>query len=226
MWAGYDSYLTAARDILGLRLPEYEKYTAWEQCAIEGGFRIMHDEFCMVSDFPEHILIDAQNRPHCDDGPSHRWRDGWSLYHVHGVRVPDWLIESPQELSATKIDAETNAEVRRVMLDRFGAERYMRETDAKVVAQLGHDHPMIGLRDARLILRDIPDDEPIVMVDCVNSSPEPDGSYRRYMLRVQPDAYNGAASTDVMAAMASTWRNADGSLLFKRPQDYRPEVET
>ena len=85
---------------------------------------------------------------------------------------------------------------------------------------------MIGLRDARLIRRDIPDDEPIVMVDCVNSSPEPDGSFRRYMLRVQPDAYDGAASTDVLAAMASTWRNADGSLLFKRPDQYQPEVET
>ena len=226
MWAGYDSYVTAARDVLGLRLQEHKKYKTWEQCAIEGGFRTMHDEFCMVSDFPERILVDAQNRPHCDNGPSHRWRDGWSLYHVHGVRVPDWLIESPQELSAAKIDAETNAEIRRVMLDRFGTERYMRETNAEVVAQLGHDHPMIGLRDARLIRRDIPDDEPIVMVDCVNSSPEPDGSFRRYMLRVQPDAYDGAASTDVLAAMASTWRNADGSLLFKRPDQYQPEVET
>lgn len=79
MWAAWECYLTSARDILGLRLPAHEKYDAWERAAIHGGYRYMHEEFCMVSDFPEVLEVDAQNRPHCDSGPSHRWRDGWSL---------------------------------------------------------------------------------------------------------------------------------------------------
>ena len=86
MWAAYECYLTAYRDVLGLKLPIYDKYRAWEQTAIHGGFRIMHKEFCIVSDFPEFIKIDEQNRPHCATGPSHRWRDGWELFHLHGVR--------------------------------------------------------------------------------------------------------------------------------------------
>lgn len=93
MWAALPSYLSAARDILGLRLPEHEKYRFWEEAAIHGGFRVMHEKFCIVSDFPEILTVDEQNRPHNETGPSHRWRDGWELYHWHGVRVPkEWIV--------------------------------------------------------------------------------------------------------------------------------------
>jgi hypothetical protein len=152
--------------------------------------------------------------------------DGWAIYAVHGVRVPEQVVMRPQSLAIAQIDGEANAEVRRVMLDLFGAEHYMRESGAQIVAQLPDSYPMLGLRDAKLLRRDVPNDEPIVMVDCVNSSAEPDGSHRRYMLRVDPTAYDGLASRDVLAAMASTWRNPDGSLTFKRPDDYRPAAET
>ncbi|MGK4422445.1 DUF6745 domain-containing protein, partial [Klebsiella pneumoniae] len=38
----------------------------------------------------------------------------------------------------------------------------------------------------RLYRRNVPDDEPIVMVELVNASPELDGSLKTYMLRVPP----------------------------------------
>ncbi len=31
-------------------------------------------------------MVDDRGQPHCDDGPSHRWRDGFEIYHLHGVR--------------------------------------------------------------------------------------------------------------------------------------------
>lgn len=180
MWAGYDAYLTAARDILGLRLPVHEKYAAWERCAINGGFRIMHEKFCMVCDFPERILIDSRNRPHCDDGPSHRWRDGWSLYHVHGVRIPFHLrhvVESPERITVAEIESERNAEVRRVMIERYGQRRYLVDSGAELV---GTDS------FGSLYRKTITDDEPLVMVKVKNSTPEPDGSIKDYFIRVPP----------------------------------------
>lgn len=112
MWAGYECYLTACRDILGLELREHAAYAYWEQAAIHGGFRVMHEEFCMVSDFPEFILKDDENRPHCETGPSHRWRDGWSLYHWHGVRVPARWIEDRDSLDPSEVLKESNVELR------------------------------------------------------------------------------------------------------------------
>jgi len=133
MWPSYDCYLTAGRDVLGLKLPAHEKYQAWEQCAIHGGFRWMHEEFCMVSDFPEILKKDDQNRPHAEGGPSHRWRDGWEIYFWHGVKVSRQIIMAPETLTIDQVRKEENAEVRRVMIERMGWERFCNMAELKVI---------------------------------------------------------------------------------------------
>ncbi len=133
MWAGYECYLTAARDILGLRLPEYEKYKYWEQAAIHGGFRVMHPEFCIVSDFPEVIKVDNQNRPHGENGPSHRWRDGWALYHWHGVKIPAEWIEEKDKLTAKTALTWENVEQRRAACEILGWDKILVELNAKTI---------------------------------------------------------------------------------------------
>lgn len=229
MWAGWSCFLGAARDVIGLRLPEHKVFKFYETAAAEGGFRVMHEEFCMVSDFPKTILMDSENRPHCDDGPSHEWRDGWKLWHIHGVRIPfekRHIVEHPETITCAEIDAEENAEIRRVMIDRFGADRYLKETNSVVVDSASETHPVVGIRTARLLRKDVADDEPIIMLDMLNSTPEPDGTTKRYMIRIDPNAYGGKAGKDCVAAMASTYRYADGSMLFKTPADYAPEFES
>ena len=226
MWGQYDSYLTAFRGVIGLRLPEHDRYAAWEACAINGGFRVMHKEFCIVSDFPLFLKKDEANRPHCDDGPSHMWRDGWALWYIHGVVVTEQIVLRPETLTVEQIREEPNAEVRRIMLDRFGVSRYIKESGARVVCEYGGDHPLKGLRTARLMRVDVKDDEPIIMLDMLNSTPESDGSTKRYWIRIDPAAYGGRASSDCLAAMASTYRLPNGDLLFRRPRDYQPLVET
>ena len=151
MWAAWPCYLGACRDILGLRLPEHEKYAAWEQAAIHGGFRVMHPEFCVVSDFPERLLIDEQHRPHCEDGPSHRWRDGWSLYHWHGVRVPAEWIEQRATIDPSEIIRHENAEVRRAGTEIIGWARIAEALGARVIE--ADPDPEIG----EVIEMDLPD---------------------------------------------------------------------
>ncbi|MFG1399937.1 DUF6745 domain-containing protein, partial [Roseixanthobacter pseudopolyaromaticivorans] len=142
MWAAYDSYLTAMRDIIGLQLPEHRAYASWEQAAIEGGFRVMHPEFCIVSDFPEFIRIDDQRRPHCENGPSHRWRDGWSLYHWHGTRIPAEWIEQKDRLTAQAALSQTNLELRRAAIEIVGWHHVLRDLGAKVIDE--HPDPHCG----------------------------------------------------------------------------------
>jgi hypothetical protein len=141
-WAQYDSYLTAMRDILGLRLPEHANYKYWEEAAIHGTFRVMHEKFCIVSDFPEVLKIDDQNRAHGQDGPSHKWRDGWSLYHWHGVAVPEHWIMNKETLSAKEAITWTNIEQRRAACEILGWAKILQELDAKVINEDGD--PEIG----------------------------------------------------------------------------------
>lgn len=133
MWAYYDCYLSAFRDVLGLKLPIFPQFDAWEKCSIEGGFRWMHKEFCIVSDFPEILKVDEENRPHCDDGPSHRWRDGWELWYIHGVKVNRRIVMEPGSLTIAQVRQEENAEVRRVMIERIGWDRFCVEAKLKVI---------------------------------------------------------------------------------------------
>ena len=137
MWAAADSYLTAARDVLGLRLPQHEAYAAWEQAAIHGGFRVMHEDFCIVSDFPEVLRVDKESRPHCENGPSHRWRDGWSLYHWHGVRVPDHWIEDRENLDPAEVLRAENVEQRAAGAAIVGWPKMLSVLQAKVVDDSG-----------------------------------------------------------------------------------------
>ncbi len=133
MWAAWDCYLTAARDVLGLKLPAFENFAHWEAAAIHGGFRVMHAEFCMVSDFPEAIRVDSSGRPHCETGPSHRWRDGWSLYHWHGVRVPAHWIEDRESLDPGEVLREPNVERRAAGCQIIGWGRMAAELDRRII---------------------------------------------------------------------------------------------
>jgi hypothetical protein len=118
MWAGWSAYAEGVRDVLNLKeLSCWNKYQIWEDASKEGGFRYMHEEFCIVSDFPEILKIDERNRPHNEHGPSHRWRDGFEIYHLHGVRFPKELylkvisreMEIKDILAIQDIDQRTQA---------------------------------------------------------------------------------------------------------------------
>ena len=139
MWAPHDCYLTAFRDILGLDLPGHAKYRFWEQAAIHGGFRVMHEDFCIVSDFPERILVDEQNRPHCENGPSHRWRDGWSLYHWHGVKVPAHWIEDRANLDPNEVIKCDNVEQRAAGAEIVGWPKMLDVLKVKVINDSGNE---------------------------------------------------------------------------------------
>jgi hypothetical protein len=142
MFAPYDCYITAFRDVLGLELPEYAHYQYWEQAALHGGFRVLHKEFCLVSDFPECIKVDAQGRPHCADGPSHRWRDGWSLYHWHGVRVPAHWILHRDRLDPVEVLQVENVEQRAAGASIIGMRRMLDRLPHRILDS--HPDPQCG----------------------------------------------------------------------------------
>jgi hypothetical protein len=96
------------------------------------------------------------------------------------------VIERPQSLEPGRISEEANVEVRRVMMERYGLGRYLRAVKATKVDEV-HEPPFPGLLDARLWRMEVAHDEPLCMVELVNSTPEPDGSARSYVLRVPPD---------------------------------------
>jgi hypothetical protein len=235
-WGG--AYTSFFREVgnLDLNGDLWRRGIAYEETIQSACWWYPHKDFLMVCERPRqiHRELTDPNRPrgwgshrlHNDSGAAVSWGDGWGVYSIHGVRVTQQIVEAPQTLTVHQIEIEKNAEVRRIMIDRYGPKRYLADSGATVVQELPADHHIVGLRTARLLRKEVPGDEPIIMIDLLNSTPEPDGTVKRYLLRVQPDAYQGEASRDCLAAAASTWRMPDGALAFKRPQDYAPVFES
>jgi hypothetical protein len=140
-WSGWSAYLSFFRHVAKLDLPIYEKFKHWEAASIHGGYRIMHKEFCIISDRPEILTVDAQNRPHNADGPFCRWRDGSRLYSWHDIRIPAWCIEEKHKITKETILAESNTEIRRVMCEIIGWQKVMKLFNGTTI----HSDECLGL---------------------------------------------------------------------------------
>lgn len=127
---------------------------------------------------PRVLQVDERGRLHRPDGPAVQYADGWAIWAWHGVRVPWDLIERPQDITVGEIEGEPDVEVRRIMVERMGWERYVTESGLR---------PIDADDWGTLYARNLPGEpEPLMIVRVLNSTPEPDGSQKYYFLRVDP----------------------------------------
>ena len=172
-WLGFYEYF---RDVCGLKL-QTEKIAGLIQIARSAGWFWPYEKMCIVCERTSVVKQDSENRIHCEDGPAIAYPDGWSIYAIHGVRVPEYVVMRPHEITVNDIQQEQNAEIRRIKIDRYGQSRYLMDSGAKLV----HEDDW-----GQLYKTELDNDEPLVMVKVVNSTPEPDGSYKDYFIRVPP----------------------------------------
>jgi ribosomal protein S18 acetylase RimI-like enzyme len=175
-----------------------------------------------VSDFPEIVGRDEANRPHREDGPHLKWRDGWALFAVHGTKVPADVIEHPELLTVARIDDERNAEVRRVMVERYDRERYVRDAGFAV---LDEEKPNARGFVQKLYRRAL-GGAAEAFAEVQNDSPEPDGTYRVYFLAVDPDLRPMLGPGRLGNPQELTVHNARASTFGLRGEEFRPTIET
>jgi hypothetical protein len=123
-----------------------------------------------------------------------RWR---------GVPVTAQIAFFPETLKGSQILAERNAELRRVMIERVGFEKFLGEVKAEV---LDTDRDRGGER--KLLRVSLENDEPIVIVSihCPSTG-------RQYLVRVPPGM--------MTCHQAVAWTAG-----FENPDDYAPVEET
>jgi hypothetical protein len=131
--------------------------------------------------------------PHLDNVKL-RWR---------GVPVDRRIVFHPETVTSDEILKENNAEVRRVMLERVGFERFVELANAKT---LDTDRDKGGER--KLLKVVMPSDEDLV---CVSFSCPSTG--RKYVVRVPPTTRTARAAVAWIAG-------------FDNPNDYKPDMES
>lgn len=185
----------------------------------ELGWTLFFDEVCIVCRKPtvhfeipnKDIVAGTVSVLHSLDGPAIDYGKGdkSNAYAVGGVVVDAYVVDNPEKITVADIEKESNAEVRRVKIDQYGQSRYLQDSGAEVVSEDDF---------GTLYRKNLGDDEPLMMVKVVNSTQEPDGTFKDYFIRVDPNAYGGLKTA--RQAIASTWRNEDGSLMFKNADEY------
>ncbi|MFD3787642.1 DUF6745 domain-containing protein [Streptomyces cyaneofuscatus] len=167
----HDAAWLAAFDGRGDRL------TGLAEVARNAGWWWPYERAVVISERPEVLHRDEAGRLDHGAGPALAYGDGFALYAWRGMPVPAAFLAELASLTPQRIREEENAELRRVMLEYYGYDRYLTESGAEPVHR---DETGILWRIA------LDGDEDVVMVEVVNSTPEPDGTHRTYWLRVPP----------------------------------------
>jgi hypothetical protein len=158
-------------------IKECERLSGLVEIARSCGWWWPYTGVAILTDRPCHLSRDDQGRLHDPLDAAIKYRDGWGVYAWHGVRVPAHVITDPGSITVAQIQSEPNAEVRRVMLERYGVDKYAKDAGLHVVDR----------SDFGTLYREAGGNDPITVVQVTNSTPEPDGTYKDYWLNVHPD---------------------------------------
>jgi hypothetical protein len=105
----------------------YAKYKTWEATS-QLGYIYPLQKLTVVSEKPTAIHLNENNVAHCDGGPAIQYagHGDMKIYILNGVRVPQWLAETP----ADQIDIERytelqNADVKGEFVRKIGIDRFL-----------------------------------------------------------------------------------------------------
>lgn len=157
----------------------------------------------LICELPIAAALNDRHQLHNPDGAALEFRDGFKVYAINGIVLPPDAILAPHKLQIAEIEKQENVEVRRILIQQYGMERYLQDSGAEQI-----DIDEYGV----LYRKSLPTDEPIVVVKVINATPEPDGTYKYYFLRVPPHM------TSARAAVAWTFN--------MNSEEYAPRSES
>lgn len=136
------------------------------------------EDVAIVLEHPTEIHLDADGELHHATGPAVRFPDRWSVWALEGVVVPAEAIEDPESFDPRAALRHENLEVRRVLVEHLGWDRVVRASRLSPHAEDEH---------GKLWRLPVPDEDPVLLLEVENATPDPDGLRRPYFLRVPPD---------------------------------------
>ncbi|MBD2446105.1 hypothetical protein H6G76_02820 [Nostoc sp. FACHB-152] len=95
------------------------------------GWIFPDENIAILCDRPIHLRFDNENRLHAEGEPAIQFADGYSIYSYHGVNLPEKYGKiHPQQWEAQWLLTETNAELRRVLIQGIGYSRICQDLQA------------------------------------------------------------------------------------------------
>jgi hypothetical protein len=134
-WSFYSGWLNYYRDVLKV---EITIDTSILEELVNYGLIYPLEKHCIIT---ERMSVCKRNGHglHCDGGPALEYKDGTKVWSLNGVRVPQWLAETPAEqLNAKEFAKISNVEVRREFIRKIGIEKLCNDLGSTVLDKKGN----------------------------------------------------------------------------------------
>lgn len=206
MWSSWSAYLTFFKDVVKLEAPgnTWRMEEAFTN-AQSAGWWWPHSEFVVISERHSHISLNPQGELHSPTGPAISWPDGWGLYSLNGIVVPEWVVMDPQ---ADRIIKDLpNTEQRRVAFAHLGWENAIEHLGLSVID--AHPDPKIGT--LYTLPTSVVEQGQATLLLAENGSPDMDGTYRMYGLLASGTAKTAIEAQASLAQLTvEEWKALDG----------------
>ena len=120
-WEPFCSWADYSKSI-GVKFDD-DKFNLLTEFAKEVSFIIPYKGICFISEKP--VEINWKNKLlHKDGGPSVKWADGYSMFNLNGVKVPEYLaVTESGKLELDWFNKQENADVRAEFIRKYGVDR-------------------------------------------------------------------------------------------------------
>lgn len=147
--ASWLSFYNYCLDVLGLECCEILRphFEIAKHC----GWWLPFDDVAILSEKPIEINL-KDGVLHKDGGPAIKYSDGFCVWALNGVRVPQSIAETPwDKIDVHMVLKETNAEIRREIVRKVGIERIVKELGAQMIDKQGEYELLnIDMGDGRM----------------------------------------------------------------------------
>lgn len=128
----------------------FQKLNLWAEIAQSCSWWLPFEHVIFASNRPLEIHKDQRTRLHNLNDMAVRFRDGWGLYAIHGVRVPAKYIEThSSKIDPAEVLKESNAQVRMAVISKIGFTQVLGKLSYKVVSKA--PNPRLAERENELI---------------------------------------------------------------------------
>jgi hypothetical protein len=121
---------------------ETEKLSGLKDLSSNCGWWSPYKNICIIQNRHSEVHFDENKMLHNDKGPAVKYRDGFSVWSIHGVRVDRQIVVEPESQTIDQINNEENEEIRRIRIDRFGWGRFLKESGAKIIQERFNERDM------------------------------------------------------------------------------------
>ena len=145
-WLGFYDYFN---NVLKLEKQTEDLKGLWI-IAQNAGWFLPYENICWISE--RHNICNIKNgKIHCDGGPAVAYPDGFKIWALNGVRVPQYLAETNDgNLDIDFFKKESNADVKAEFIRKFGIDR-MQSLGKKICDARGHSNEWFRASEYELI---------------------------------------------------------------------------